>query len=366
MGKIFELFGMAPNEFVQQTKSVKHECRCPYTQSTCDGGGNRHQTAIRIEGTELESIFTSPSNNKKIVPGICSITSTEQDWVVCPRRLFGFQNTPTQSYPTSNYSLQDHEAEALKLSGLPLDVELGVWPEVYLKSSTPDSIIKYHFDFVIAPILRDCSLDMLPPYFDASEIEGRKRITAAAKAGGYTAHGHKAGQTTKILPDLSEPFIIEVMTASTSGSNKAKGTDISTAFRNAATGRSHQSPGINKRQVWGRMATQLYAKSHLASAWGGKTIWIVQDELLNNISSTTGLRLIDHENEYNTINFVSMSYKENSSSLSVDNIFRIPMGISAEDSDRATMLLLPKFTPSKSALLEAVLRRPLAAVIKLT
>jgi len=41
------------------------------------------------------------------------------------------------------------------------------------------------------------------------------------------------------------------------------------------------------------MATQLFAKSALAEEWGGKTVWLVQDQLLKNIQLTTKLRLQD-------------------------------------------------------------------------
>ena len=46
----------------------------------------------------------------------------------------------------------------------------------------------------------------------------------------------------------------------------------------------------NYRQVFGRMASQLFAKSEAAEAWGGKAIWIVQDVLLEYIEQTTAFR----------------------------------------------------------------------------
>ena len=55
---------------------------------------------------------------------------------------------------------------------------------------------------------------------------------------------------------------------------------FSSAFKSLLLGLDYQGPGINKRQVWGRMATQLFAKSALAESWGGKTFWLVQDQLL--------------------------------------------------------------------------------------
>ncbi|MGI9057395.1 MAG: hypothetical protein ACR2H5_02350, partial [Ktedonobacteraceae bacterium] len=49
--------------------------------------------------------------------------------------------------------------------------------------------------------------------------------------------------------------IIEIMTSSTSGGNKDKGTTISGAFQDAILGRSHRGPDINYRQVWARMVS---------------------------------------------------------------------------------------------------------------
>ena len=40
-----------------------------------------------------------------------------------------------------------------------------------------------------------------------------------------------------------------------------------------------QSPGVNIRQVWARMASQLIVKSEIANEWGGSAIWVVQDAL---------------------------------------------------------------------------------------
>ncbi len=54
-----------------------------------------------------------------------------------------------------------------------------------------------------------------------------------------------------------------------------------------------QSPGVNIRQVWARMASQLVVKSQIVNRWGGATIWVVQDALTDYIASNTGIRLND-------------------------------------------------------------------------
>ena len=52
-----------------------------------------------------------------------------------------------------------------------------------------------------------------------------------------------------------------------------------------------QSPGVNIRQVWARMASQLVVKSQIVNQWGGRTIWVVQDALTEYIGNNTGIRL---------------------------------------------------------------------------
>ena len=116
--------------------------------------------------------------------------------------------------------------------------------------------------------------------------------------------------------DDAPPVIVEIMTASTSGGNKNERTDIQNAFCDAvlyAEGNLPErgkSPGVNIRQVWARMASQMVVKSQIANAWGGLTIWVVQDALMNYIRSNTGLRLDElHSSEWQTgeVNVVSGS-----------------------------------------------------------
>ena len=70
---------------------------------------------------------------------------------------------------------------------------------------------------------------------------------------------------------------------------------------------NHNGPGINYRQVWARMISQLIAKSQVGLAWGGKTFWLLQDVLAQYISSTTALDLsqyiAQHSNEVNILAF---------------------------------------------------------------
>jgi len=55
------------------------------------------------------------------------------------------------------------------------------------------------------------------------------------------------------------------------------------------------------------MVSQLIVKSQVGMAWGGKTIWLVQDVLVDYISKSTGLivsqYLSDHLDEVNILAF---------------------------------------------------------------
>lgn len=104
--------------------------------------------------------------------------------------------------------------------------------------------------------------------------------------------------------------IIEVMTSSTSGGNKEKRTQIAMACEDAILhGERHNAPGINYRQVWARMVSQLIVKSQVGIAWGGKTIWLVQDVLADYISKSTALVLSQYVAKHlDEVNILSFGY----------------------------------------------------------
>ena len=117
------------------------------------------------------------------------------------------------------------------------------------------------------------------------------------------------------------------------------------------------------------MATQLFAKSALAESWDGKTVWLVQDKLLENIELTTRLNLNKVPDSSNgSINFLSMSYTHNAKGLDsifVKNYSEKESGINFSGTNTCSDILLSKVKPSKTELLKSVLRRPISALIKL-
>ena len=226
MPKFYEIFGIKASEINDELRLDIKSAMCPFTGSLCDGGGNRHQTKITLSPDhELRTHFGD--DLRSIVPAVCSIDYGPDQWVVCPRRLMGFKND-TQAHPPLNYFLQDHEKEALNKAGLKAGVEYGVWPEIYLQYQIDDTQIDYHFDFIIAPILKNVrSKDLVNSY--GASTEEVYELEQSAKAG-KQLKGTANDRIINAAPDLTAPIIIEVMTASTSGSNTASGTNIFFCF----------------------------------------------------------------------------------------------------------------------------------------
>jgi hypothetical protein len=324
MPLFYELYGEKVILNDHQKIKDRKKALCPFTQATCDGGGNRHQTTIDLDNSELKYYFDKYLG--KVVPGVCSIQYETEKWIVCPRRIFGFSNNDEQY--SVNATVAPHEYKAIQEIGLVLDTEYGVWSEVYLRYSDDDAEINYHFDFILAPLLHNIEISMLFDEYNLTTDESKQELFKAAKTGGYVSGRYSKHKEISSYPDLSKPIIIEVMTASTSGSNTKAGTDIASAFTNAILGNEYKCPGINKRQVWGRMATQLFSKSAIAAAWGGETFWFVQDELLNNIETTTKLTINSDNLLADSINFVSFSYEDSSNSLRCNTLNKLPAGMS--------------------------------------
>lgn len=222
------------------------QCRgayCPHMKKLCDGGGNRDMARVRATHETLGGLFDAAvgkETNGYIPCGVCSLHGKEKDWVVCPRRLLTFTS--------AGFSEAQHHLahRVLSLGGFLDGDEVRVWSEIGLKDQKTN--VNYRLDYVL-----------------------RK--------------------------EDQPPIIVEIMSASTSGGNRAKRTDIQSAFCDAvlyAHGIRHElgnSPGVNIRQVWARMASQMIVKSEIANNWGGRAIWVVQDALLDYIRSNTGLHL---------------------------------------------------------------------------
>jgi len=369
MPTIFELFGFLVDDRSPEVEAIRKARQCPFMGATCDGGGNRYQTKIKLTLQEpLTHYFNSDFT--EVIPGVCSIKAGEDIWVVCPRRLFAAK-FDGQGVPSINRAVQQYERDLLIHAGLPSETEIGTWAEVSLKHRVADAEINYHFDYVLAPLV-DTSLSTL---LNQSKFAGStakdldELVRIARKSGYFQDRKQNLADITIPLPDLSNLFILEVMTASTSGSDTENSTDMRSAFRNALLFSEHTSPGINKRQVWGRMVTQLFAKTALAHEWNGRTIWIIQDSLLHNIELTTRLKTTDVPSDpQRNISLVIMHYftdVDGRTEISFRSTIEGDAGIDFNGSDTFTDILLPKLAPPKVELLKAILRRRLDAIFRL-
>ena len=225
---------------------------CPYTRTICDGGGNRDMARVAASDPSLGPFFdrqVGATSGGHLPCGVCSVRLPRENavWAICPRRLLTF----------GPRGVADSQAELAHrifvIAGFEPDEEVSVWTEVSLMEvGAGGGRFNYRLDYVL--------------------------------------RGTRLG---------AKPIVVEVMTCSTSGGNRSKGTDIQGAFRRAVlfahtpVADPVTAPGVNVRQVWARMASQMIAKSEAANSWGGRTIWVVQDLLVEYIRNNTALPLDD-------------------------------------------------------------------------
>ena len=246
MPSVGELYGypFGSPESVAAVKGAK----CRFTGQICDGGGNRDMAAVDLASDSGFRARFSPEVIKSgsVSCSICSVAMKDGLKIICPRRLLNF----------GQHEFVSEHKEIINLiadvAGFSDGAEIGFWSELSLHFKSGSEKFQYRLDYLL-----------------------RERLSAG---------------------DYGPPIIVEVMTCSTSGGNKNKGTDIQTAFRRAVMAAPDETidcPGINIRQVWARMASQMIAKSEAALKWGGRTIWVVQHPLSDYMGNNTGLSLAD-------------------------------------------------------------------------
>jgi hypothetical protein len=306
MSKIFELFGYKLKNWDAAAKANCAKAWCPFMNAECDGGGNRSLSTIDLrksqpELMELAKLFPG---REQLQCGVCSleIKEGEQPWIVCPRRLLSIRNTNQQ---VKDYQ-QKVKDEIFKYWN-PSACNLRVWSEVKMKMATETSSQKtkqfdYTFDYVIAgekPVTLS----------EAARILNKTESATRSHVENFQYTLAKRGDIFWVDDFPSDPILIlEIMTSSTSGGDKNSRTQISQACVDAILHPlDHNGPGINYRQVWARMVSQLFVKSQVGKSWGGSTFWLIQDVLANYISNTTALDLstflADIPNEVNILSF---------------------------------------------------------------
>ena len=269
----------------------------------CDGGGNRYLSAINLANAEgLRGFFPG----KKIVQaGVCSLRlrAGEQPWIVCPRRLLSLRVGNGEGHQNEVKSHLMHYA------GLDERQKHRAWSEVKMKvqTKTKEAEAKsfdYTFDYVVAGS-RKITVKSAAALLGVKE----KRAQSLAEENKFTLARRESEVWIDDAP--GEPIVIvEIMTSSTSGGDKKKRTQIGMAFEDAVKGGGrHEGPGINYRQVWARMVSQLIVKSQVSLAWGGKTFWVLQDVLTDYILSSTALNLKRYVSEHaNEVNLLALGY----------------------------------------------------------
>ncbi len=299
MSKICELFGYPVTDKSSSVQESRRKAFCPFTSATCDGGGNRFQSEINLSAhPELQKFF---SGMDKVSSGICSIQLRDREppWIICPRRLFYMGKSATAKIFGGKT-----QTVLLNKCNFPKGTRIGVWSEVkikYVRGEEKPVTFDYTFDYVLMPLATISARRAVEatnlPWAQLKRVIAENNFAVVNKDAEFFIDDFPVGA----------PVIVEVMTSSTSGGNKKIRTTIPQSFEDCVLGRTHLAPGINYRQVWARMASQLIVKSQAATHWNGKAIWIVQDLLADYISSSTALNLknflSDTTNEVNILSF---------------------------------------------------------------
>lgn len=361
MSKIFELFGYPIEDHSPEAIEARRNIRCPFMGADCDGGGNRHLSNVSLkQNAELALFF---QKRDSVPSGVCSLQLQDDKppWIVCPRRLFFLAKSRSGQRVTPRFS----EQVLLKLTGYPSGAKIGVWPELRVTYKKNKKAFLYTFDYILMPLMQ----------LDQYQIERATETEWATLRNFITASGYAVIQRDEIeyVEDFpsGSPAIVEVMTSSTSGGNKAERTTVPMAFEDAILRGVHHGPGINYRQVWARMMSQLIVKSEVGIAWGGKTIWVLQDMLVDYISSSTALDLRHFLSEKtDEVNILSFSYGNNYRKaiaglveLAHGELFAGPISNDRSGKPSFQDMVRVPVVPPKSVLIRALLNRLPSGVI---
>lgn len=303
MSKIFELFGYRLDRWNDDAAANRARAWCPFMNRACDGGGNRYLSALNLDKNPTLSEYFP--GLRIVQAGVCSLQLQEgqQPWIVCPRRLLSLKGEVESTY--QQYVRQ----QVASCSGLLPGKCYRVWSEIKMKleAANDDDEMKsfdYTFDYLIAGSVRR-PLDQVCDMVEFSP----KKVLRLAQANGLTL-AFRNGETW--IEDFPGDVvtIIEVMTSSTSGGDKNKRTQVAMACEDAIRDPSkHNGPGINYRQVWARMVSQLIVKSEVGTAWNARTLWLIQDLLADYISKTTALNLDNYRADtLDAVNILAFGY----------------------------------------------------------
>lgn len=365
MPKIFELLGYPISNNSPAVQESRQRAYCPFISNQCDGGGNRFQSEISLaEHAELQKLFPGMTS---VPSGVCSIqmNNNSSPWIICPRRLLYMGKKANEDILRS-----ETQKRLLEKCAFPAGTKLGIWSEAKVKytrecEDEDNTAFDYTFDYVLMP------LGQVSQY-EAEQASGIPwpELKKVLQASGHTFALREGNWYVEDFP-MGAPVIVEVMTSSTSGGNKKKRSCIPQAFEDCLLGKKHIAPGINYRQVWARMASQLIVKSQAAMDWGGKTIWVLQDLLAEYISSSTALDLhqfvSDHTDEVNILAFsYGKEYNQPEDgrpiSLAQSTLYAGPIRSSKADEIRPSFqdIVLASVCPPRRVLISALCKKQIA------
>ncbi|WP_182212501.1 NotI family restriction endonuclease [Stenotrophomonas acidaminiphila] len=262
MAKIAELFGWrVDEEALLEPHANWLTCNCPFTGKVCDVSANRGDRAyFDPNGPAItdddRAIYAKHYTATRTPLGICTVSTKRRfeakskPWIICPKRMMELHTSPPVMLP-----------EVKALIPIKPGADVRCWWEFKFASSDDSEenelagrFFEFTFDYILMEV-------------DWSEGGDHPKLIGA-------------------------PYILEIMTSSTRGGGLTEHMADVLALRDQRSLRGAvKSPYTpNYRQVFGRMASQLFAKSEAAASWGGKTIWILQDVLLEYIQQTTAFR----------------------------------------------------------------------------
>lgn len=367
MPKIYELLGYPITDTSPSVIASRKRAYCPFISDICDGGGNRFMSNINLrEHPELHRFF-SGLDADNVPSGICSIQLTEDapPWIICPRRLL-YMGRHADERVLNSFT----QNRLVQKCGFPAGSTIGVWAETKVKYQDTNeneeaTAFDYTFDYVLMPLGRVCADEAV----EATNLEWNT-LKGYLQASDHTFAQRNGITYIEDFP-IGSPVVVEVMTSSTSGGNKRKRTCIPQAFEDCLLNRPHSAPGINYRQVWARMASQLIVKSQAALSWNGKTIWVLQDLLADYISSSTALDLLKFIAENTSeVNILAFSYGENfrrpqaESTVDLNNsqLYAGPIRADAENPEPSFQdIVLASVCPPREVLISALSRKKLTS-----
>lgn len=323
MRSVAEVYTYPPNARTDAAREARDRCLCRFRGPglECEQQNNRGQVAL-VQLRQYPDLRRQYGRDT-IPLGVCSIVDGDRPWIVCPIRLF--YTGPIR--PTLEHSIY-------QAWGFQPGDKLALWREVRALARRRSKTFRYNFDYVFRKVV-----DEERPLFQ------------------------------------NVPFVVEVMACSTSGGG------ITNAFADALRGRSDvRVPSINKRQVLGRMMSQLVAKAEVVHAWGGKTAWVVQDVFWEYVNETTGFNMDEFRDDpegnmvvvvrkLETAGYDPRRDDSDSFNLRLERIlrgwdrFERSQGRSSVGRDFVSLLNAP-FVPDVEAILRPTDRRPPDAVVE--